>query len=66
MPFLLKLASTSFSDGFHYEEKPLNKRKRFPIARKSISTRWIEGFSWNFFCATKKTDQKNLRLEISE
>ena len=54
MPFLLKLASTSFSDGFHYEEKPLNKRKRFPIARKSISTRWNEGFSWKLLFRYKK------------
>ena len=47
MPFLLKLASTSFSDSFHLEEKRLNKRKQFLLARKSISTSRNEGFCWS-------------------
>ena len=32
MLFLLQLTSTSFSDGFHLEEKLLNKKKLFPLA----------------------------------
>ena len=34
--FLLKLAATSLSDGFQWKEKPLNKKKGFPLARKSV------------------------------
>ena len=44
MLFLLKLASTSFGDGFHQGEKPLKKRKRFPLAKKSVSTNRNKGF----------------------
>ena len=33
------------------KKKTLNKRKRFPLARKSVSTSWIEWFCWNpIFC----------------
>ena len=39
-----KLGSTSFSDGFHLEEKPLSKRKWFPLARKFVSTSRNKGF----------------------
>ena len=42
---LLQLAATSFSDGFQQDEKRLSKRKRFPRARKSVSTNRIF-----FFC----------------
>ena len=39
--------STSFSDGFHVEEKPLNKRKTVSTGWKSLSTSQNEGFRWN-------------------
>ena len=45
----LKLACSSFSDGFHQEEKPMNKRKRFPLARKSISTNWMKDYVEKYF-----------------
>ena len=34
MLVLLQLASTSFSDGFHLEEKPLNKKKTVSTSQK--------------------------------
>ena len=43
MVFLQKLASINLSDGFH-RGKTLSKRKRFSVARKSISRN--EGFRW--------------------
>ena len=55
MVFLWKLASTSFSYGFHREEKHLKKRKRFPLARKSVSTSRNKRFHWKIrFCKTEK------------
>ena len=52
---LLQLAFTSFSDGFHQGEKPLNKEKWFPLARKPVSTNLSEGFCWKaLFNQTKK------------
>ena len=58
MLFLLKLASTTFSEGFHSEEKALNKKKQLPIARKSVFTNQNEGFCWKYFSTRwKKTKQ---------
>ena len=34
MLFLLQLASTSFSDGFHLEEKPLSKKTTVSTGQK--------------------------------
>ena len=55
MLFLLRLASSSFSDGFHWEEKPLNKRKRFPLAG-------MKDFVEKYFSAGR---QKKPPVEIS-
>ena len=45
--FLLQLASTSFSDGYHLEENPLYKKKQFPLAGNFVFTNQNEGFCWN-------------------
>ena len=54
MLFLLKLACSNLSDGFYYEEKPMNKRKRFPLARKSVSTNQNEGLCWKLLYTRRK------------
>ena len=60
----LKLASTSFSDGFHQEIKPLNKRKQFPLDRESVSTSLSEGFcSKILFHQTKITGRGLWKME---
>ena len=64
MIFLLKLASTSFSEGFHWEEKPLNKKKWFLLARKSVSTSRNEKFCWEILFRRRK--KKLLLVKISE
>ena len=54
MLFLLKLTSTSFSDGFHLEEKPLNKRKLFLQARNPFLLAGMKDFVEKQFFARRK------------
>ena len=46
--------------------KALNKRKRFPLAIKYISTSWNEGFHVKNTFPLKKTEKKLSLLSVSE